>query len=194
MPDPVPVIAYADARPGQPLGSLFTADERPDGVTLTKPLAAEPVRATLAIVVGSVMVLIVIAAVCGLLSDLGRPWWQYLVALLPLTAPACFAAAAFVYAAAVDKPRTLTIAVDAAGLAVTNGPVTLGGQPWRVRHPIRFRPGTDVLGPNCPLLVKAGRWLDRQVLPGVPKAECRWLAGVLNAAAARAVDAAPPGR
>ena len=188
------MIAYADGRPGQPLGSLFAVDERPDGVTLTKPLAPEPARATLAIVVGGAMAVIAVAAVCGLLSDLDRPWWQYVVALLPLSAPVCFAAAAFFHAAAIDRPRTLSIAVDAAGLSVTNGPVTLGHRPWRVRHPVRFRAGMDVLGRNCPLLVKAGRSLDRQVLSGVPAAECRWLATVFNAAADRAVDGVPPGQ
>ena len=194
--DTTPILSYAGVDRGrQPLDSLFVVTETADGVTVTKPLAAEPVRAALAYLIGLGMAAIVVVAVVGLLSDLHRPWYEFALAPLPLATPCCFGAAATIYAMAVDGPRTLSIVIDPAGMTITNGPVTFAGRPWRVGHPVQFRAGmaTPDVGRMrlaSALLLKAGRSLEKRVLPTLPAAECRWLADVLNNGVARATVAA----
>ena len=88
--------------------------------------------------------------------------------------------------------RTLILTLDRQGLTVRNGPITLSGRPWRVRRPRRFRSSLgqiDLLNARmvAMLMVRIRFGFERTVLTGVPKADCLWLADVLNSALAREI-------
>ncbi len=183
-PRPATVLSYAT--PGdRPEQGLFTVEQHPDGLTLTRPL-----RATPGLVLGLLLTTFLFgAAACGFgltafaAEDGGRPTRP--VAVLCLVA---FAAASLgtVSQFPATLPRLVTFDLRGGDLTMRKSPYRPWGVRWTIRGAVDVRAKRclpSLMGGNrADLRVSTGTGRGRLVLGDLPAAEAEWAARQLNAA------------
>jgi hypothetical protein len=194
LSEPAVILDYV--RPGcPPTGCAYAAEWHNDGITLTRPLPRRPVLAAGLVFTAAVSLGGACLFAAAFFSTPERDQHDGPATVLVCAALAVFAAVALTHVPT-TRPRVLTVSLRDGLLRVTNDPTRLWGLPWSMRRPRGFvttvgRPDVLRLRIVCNLRAKTWLGLERDVLHGVARAECIWLATQLNAALDRAPSPEP---
>ena len=192
MDAPLITLAYANPRGGQPLGSLFTVEELPDGVVLSKPVPPSSLTAATAGLVGLLTLCFALAAIFGICDERGDHRsggeWALIVGVIVVLLGLGYICLAHAWFLA--QRRTLHVSLRGRHLTVANGLWTLGGRPWHTTSARRFT--VTVAQPDvvrrrliAGVIVHSRFGFTRAFLTNLPKDECIWIAGLLNDALPR---------
>ncbi len=188
--EPAPsILAYANPRGGQPAGSRFVVEHLPNGVALRRSTQGDVMEA---IAVGLVVAMVVAVAFLCIWGAVKGPYHDWSNALLAMFAVALLVAGKRLaaYAVFVAWPREQAIVVDGGVLTVMNGASDLGRRRRWTARPRAFKVSNSGVNlsrqtRHCNVVIAWRSWslgLERPILSNLPRDECVWIAGMLNAA------------
>ena len=181
------ILAYANPLGGQPAASTFVVERLDHGVALHKPLGPDWLRGAVFGFVGLVTCVVTAGMAGSTFVERPRNRDPLSVLIPILLVLAGIAALLLWHAWRVCRQRTLSVVLRAGRLTVTHSVWTVTGRPWAIARVRRFSvatSGVEVIRLRLLGNVMAtNRFrLGRAFLHNLPRDECVWIAGLLNAA------------